>query len=81
MPAPGAQGGEHRGEGKDEQDARDAVTWLSAAMKLPEAVATHSNGDARNPDGPERLEHAAAFDDRDIGQQRHPRTQPGRGPA
>ena len=37
----GEQRGEHGGDGQDEQDAR-TLAWLSAAMKLPAAVATQS---------------------------------------
>ncbi len=58
---------------------RATLVWLSAAMKLPDAVATHSaTPTPAAPTEPERLQHPAAFDDRDVGQQRRARE---RGPA
>ena len=53
------------------KSTRATLVWLRAAMKLADAVATHSaTRDAREADGPERLHHTAAFDNRDVEQHR-----------
>jgi hypothetical protein len=67
---PGEQRGEHGGDGQDEQDACHARVVKRGDETARRDRDAQRHGDARNPDGPERLQHPAAVDDRDIGQQR-----------
>jgi hypothetical protein len=66
----GEQGGEHGGDGQDEQDACHARVVERGDEAPRGGRDAQRHGDARKPDGPEGLQHAAAVDDRDIGQQR-----------
>jgi hypothetical protein len=67
---PREQRGEHGGDGQDEQDACHARVVERGDEAARRGRDAQRHGDARNPDGPERLQHPAAVDDSDIGQQR-----------
>ena len=66
---PGEQCGDHRREGQDEQDARHArvVERGDEAARRDRDAPRHR--EARDPDGPEGLEHPAALGDRHVGEQ------------
>ena len=70
---PGEQRGEHGRDGQDEQDARHARVVERGDEAARGGRDAHRHGDAREPDRPERLQHPAALDDRDVGQQRDAR--------
>ena len=70
---PRQHGGEHGSDGQDEQDACDARVIERGDEAGRRGRDAQRHGDARNPDRPERLQHPAVFDDRDIGEQRSAR--------